>query len=78
MRITRISVYRKTMPYVGGTYGWGPGRIFTAADSTVVAVETDAGITGCGECSPMEGNYLAAYPEGVRAAMPQDTIKSLR
>jgi len=71
MKITALNVYQKTLPYVGGTYVWGPGRIIAEADTTVVVIETDAGISGCGECCPIDGNYLAAYPEGVRAAMPR-------
>ncbi|MEO1192229.1 MAG: mandelate racemase/muconate lactonizing enzyme family protein [Pseudomonadota bacterium] len=68
MKITKVSVYQKDLPYVGGTYVWGPGRVLSLADSTVVVLETDAGLTGCGECCPIDGNYLPAYPEGVRAA----------
>lgn len=71
MRIKKISVYRKILPYVGGSYAWGPGRTLTNADTTIVVIDTDAGISGCGECCPIDGNYLAAYPEGCRAAMPR-------
>lgn len=71
MKITAINVYQKTLPYVGGTYVWGPGRVIADADTTVVVIETDAGLSGCGECCPIDGNYLAAYAEGVRAAMPR-------
>ncbi len=71
MKITRISVYQKTLDYVGGTYVWGPNCVLSDADSTVVVLETDSGLTGCGEVCPIEGNYLAAYAEGVRAAMPR-------
>lgn len=68
MRISRIAVYRTDLPYVGGTYTWGPGRVFEVGDTTVVTIETDTGVYGCGECCPMEGNYAEAYPEGVRSA----------
>ncbi len=71
MKITRVSVYQADLPYVGGQYIRGPGRVIETADTTVVVIETDAGITGCGECCPIGGNYLAAYPEGVRAAAPR-------
>jgi len=71
MKITRVSVYQADLPYVGGEYRWGPGRVIDIADTTVVVIETDAGISGCGECCPIGGNYLAAYPEGVRAAAPR-------
>jgi len=71
MKITKVSVYQKTLPYVGGTYVWGPGRVISNADTTVVVLDTDAGLSGCGECCPIGGNYLRAYAEGVRAAMPR-------
>ncbi|MGI9405643.1 MAG: mandelate racemase/muconate lactonizing enzyme family protein [Hyphomicrobiaceae bacterium] len=71
MKITSLKVYQKDLPYAGGTYVWGPGRVIAVADTTVVVIETDAGITGCGESCPIDGNYLAAYAEGVRAAMPR-------
>jgi L-alanine-DL-glutamate epimerase-like enolase superfamily enzyme len=38
-------------------------------DSTVVAVETDAGITGYGEVCPLGPAYLPAYAAGVRAGL---------
>ena len=41
MKITRISVYRRDLPYVGGTYGWGRNNVIDTARTTVVAVDTD-------------------------------------
>jgi L-alanine-DL-glutamate epimerase-like enolase superfamily enzyme len=38
-------------------------------DSTVVAVETDAGVTGYGEVCPLGPAYLPAYASGVRAGL---------
>lgn len=38
----------------------------TVFDSTVVRVETDAGIVGHGEVCPLGPFYLPAYAEGVR------------
>lgn len=71
MKINRVSIYRQDLPYVGGTYVWGRGEVIATADTTVVVIETDAGITGCGESCPIGGNYLAAYPEGVAGAAPR-------
>lgn len=71
MKITKVSVYRRDLPYVGGTYVWGRGEVIATADTTVIVIETDAGISGCGESCPIGGNYLAAYPEGVRGAAPR-------
>ena len=31
MKITRISVYKTDLPYVGGTYAWGAGNAFEVA-----------------------------------------------
>jgi L-alanine-DL-glutamate epimerase-like enolase superfamily enzyme len=71
MKIRKVSVYRALLPYVGGTYVWGRGHVIDTALTTVVVIETDAGITGCGESCPIGGNYLAAYPEGIAAAAPR-------
>lgn len=38
-------------------------------DSTIIGVETDAGITGYGEVCPLGPFYLPAYAEGVRAGL---------
>jgi len=53
MKITRIAAYQVKLPYVGGTYHWGKGRVIDTALSNVVIVETDAGLTGRGECCPI-------------------------
>lgn len=68
MKITKISVYRKDLPYVGGTYVWGRGNAIGVARSTVMTIETDAGISGCGEFCPCGDNYMVAHSEGTEAA----------
>lgn len=68
MKITRISVYKKELPYVNGTYAWGRGNAITIATTTVVVIDTDAGISGCGEFCPCGENYMEAHSEGVQAA----------
>ena len=40
-------------------------------DSTVVAVDTDAGLTGWGEVCPLGPAYLPAYANGVRAGIAE-------
>jgi L-alanine-DL-glutamate epimerase-like enolase superfamily enzyme len=67
MKITRISLYKTNLPYVGGTYVWGAGNSITAAVANVVVIETDAGISGCGEFTPCGENYMVAHSEGVEA-----------
>ena len=68
MKITRIRVYKTHLPYVGGTYAWGAGNAISTAISSVVVVDTDAGVSGCGEFTPCGENYMVAHSEGVEAA----------
>ncbi len=68
MKITRVCVYRAELPYVGGTYVWGAGNVISTALASVVVIETDAGISGCGEFTPCGENYMIAHSEGVAAA----------
>lgn len=64
MKITRVSVFRRPLTYVGGEYGFGPGRSFSAIDSVVVMIDTDEGVSGVGECCPLP-SYLEADADGV-------------
>ena len=68
MKITRLTVYKTHLPYVGGTYGWGAGNAISTAISSVVVLETDSGLSGCGEFTPCGENYMVAHSEGVAAA----------
>jgi len=67
MKITRIRLYRTHLPYVDGTYGWGAGNAIDVAHASVVVVDTDAGLQGCGEFTPCGENYMVAHSEGVAA-----------
>lgn len=67
MKITRIRVYKTDLPYVGGSYGWGAGNAITTAIASVVVIDTDAGLQGCGEFTPCGENYMVAHSEGVEA-----------
>ena len=71
MKITRIRCYRVDLPLHEGSYKWSGGKSVTTFDSTVVAVETDAGITGYGEVCPLGPFYLPAYANGVRAGIAE-------
>ena len=66
MKITRIAVYRVELPLHEGSYKWSGGKSVAVFDSTIVAVETDAGVTGYGEVCPLGPFYLPAYATGVR------------
>jgi L-alanine-DL-glutamate epimerase-like enolase superfamily enzyme len=71
MKITRIRAYRVELPLHEGSYKWSGGKSVSVFDSTVVAVETDAGITGCGEVCPLGPYYLPAYAAGARAGIAE-------
>ncbi len=71
MRIRRILAHRVELPLVEGAYRWSGGKSVRVFDSTIVAVETDDGITGYGEVCPLGPFYLPAYAEGVRAGIRQ-------
>ena len=69
MKITRIQVYQVDLPLHEGIYQWSGGKSVAMFDSTVVALETDAGLTGHGEVCPLGPFYLPAYAEGARAGI---------
>lgn len=68
MKITRISIYRKNLTYVGGQYTWGRGNVIETGNSTVVTVETDDGLSGVGEFCPCGDNYMDAHSYGTESA----------
>ena len=61
MKITRIRIYRTPLPYVDGAYVWGAGNAIETAMASVVVIDTDAGIQGCGEFTPCGENYMVAH-----------------
>ena len=71
MKITRILAYRVLLPLSEGSYKWSGGKSVTVFDSTIVAVETDAGITGYGEVCPLGPFYLPAYAQGARTGIAE-------
>ncbi len=71
VKIERISVYQVDLPLHEGTYSWSEGKSVDVFDSTVVQIETDAGITGYGEVCPLGPVYLPAYARGVRAGLEE-------
>lgn len=71
MKITGIKAYKVGLPLREGRYNWSNGNFIEVFDSTVVAVETDAGITGYAECCPLGSAYLPAYAHGVRAGLEE-------
>lgn len=71
MKITGIKVWQVDLPLREGRYSWSNGNFVEVFDSTVVAVETDAGVTGYAECCPLGSAYLPAYARGVRAGLAE-------
>jgi L-alanine-DL-glutamate epimerase-like enolase superfamily enzyme len=71
MKITGITAYRIELPLHEGSYNWSGGNSVSVFDSTVVAVATDAGITGHGEICPLGPAYLPAYAAGARTGINQ-------
>ncbi len=68
MKISRIRVYKKDLPYVDGVYRWGRNNAIEIARSSIVVVDTAEGLYGCGEFCPCGENYMEAHSEGVEAA----------
>ena len=71
MRITGLRVHRVELPLKEGSYNWSGGNAVSVFDSTVVAVDTDAGITGWGEVCPLGPAYLPAYAAGARTGIAE-------
>lgn len=71
MNIQELRVYQVDLPLHEGSYKWSGGKSVTVFDSTVVAVVTDSGLIGWGECCPLGPAYLPAYAAGVRAGLSE-------
>ena len=68
MKLKSIRVFQTDLPYVDGSYAWGAGNAITVAHTSVVVIDTDADLSGCGEFCPCGENYMIAHSEGVEAA----------
>lgn len=71
MMISRIRVYQADLPLHEGSYNWSGGKSVSVFDSTVVLIDTDEGVTGCGEVCPLGPFYLPAYATGARAGIAE-------
>ena len=71
MKIKRIMAYQVDLPLHEGSYKWSGGKSVDVFDSTIVAVETDDGHIGYGECCPLGPFYLPSYGAGVRAGIKE-------
>ena len=70
-KIKRITAYKVDLPLHEGSYNWSGGKTVNIFDSTIVAIETDDGLIGYGECCPLGPFYLPSYAEGVRAGIKE-------
>ncbi|MHC4995823.1 MAG: cis-3-hydroxy-L-proline dehydratase [Planctomycetota bacterium] len=71
MKITNISAYQIDLPLHEGSYKWSGGKSVITFDSTVVRIETDAGLVGHGEVCPLGPFYLPAYAAGARVGIAE-------
>lgn len=71
MKITALRVYQIDLPLKEGRYNWSNGNFVEVFDSTIIAIETDVGITGYAECCPLGSAYLPSYAKGVRAGLKE-------
>jgi L-alanine-DL-glutamate epimerase-like enolase superfamily enzyme len=77
MKIRSVRAYQIDLPLHEGSYKWSGGNAVSVFDSTVVAVETDEGLTGWGEICPLGPAYLPAYARGARAGIAELAPKLL-
>ncbi len=71
MKIQRIAAYKVNLPLHEGSYDWSGGKSVSVFDSTIVRIETDAGLVGHGEVCPLGPFYLPAYGPGARAGIAE-------
>lgn len=71
MKITSITAWQVDLPLKDGRYAWSNGNFVEVFDATVVAIATDAGVTGYAESTPLGSAYLPSYPRGVRAGIAE-------
>jgi cis-L-3-hydroxyproline dehydratase len=71
VKIDSICAYQIDLPLHEGSYKWSGGNAVSVFDSTVVAIQTDAGLTGWGEVCPLGPAYLPAYARGARAGIAE-------
>jgi L-alanine-DL-glutamate epimerase-like enolase superfamily enzyme len=71
LRITKIEAFQVNLPLHEGSYKWSGGNSIEVFDSTVVAIHTNAGVTGHGEICPLGPAYLPAFAPGARGGIAE-------
>jgi L-alanine-DL-glutamate epimerase-like enolase superfamily enzyme len=59
------------LPLAEGSYHWSEGKSVETFDTTIVRIETDAGLVGHGEVCPLGPVYLPSYAAGVRTGLTE-------
>ena len=67
IKITSLSVFAQWQPFVDGPYTCSGNRSADGFDSTIVKIETDAGLVGWGEMAPLGAFYDPSFVGGARA-----------
>ena len=71
MKITRITAHQVDLPLHEGSYSWSGGKSVDVFDCTIVAIETDEGLVGHGEITPLGPVYLPSFAAGARTAIAE-------
>ena len=71
MKIERITVWQLDLPLHTPYYLSGGRLRFDQLDSTILCIDTDAGISGWGEGCPWGVTYLPAFGKGIRAGIDE-------
>ncbi len=69
MKITGIRAYQAELEYDGEAYAFSQGRYYQRLTTTILALDTDAGITGYGEACPCGPSYIPAFAESMIPAL---------
>ncbi len=68
MQVTRVRAFRQLQPFRRGNYAMG--HVGSAGfDSTIVALDTDEGVTGWGEMAVISALYADSFAAGARAGI---------
>lgn len=69
MKVVSIKAFRMLQPFRVPLPGRLPGRSVEGFDAVIVRMDTDDGLTGWGEMSPLGTFYSPAFAAGARAGM---------
>lgn len=71
MKIARVTAWRQDQPFRDGPYVCSGNRVALGFESTIVRIETDEGLAGWGEMSPLGSFYAPAFAAGARAGVAE-------